>query len=379
MVRVVCTGIGITTSIGAGKDGFWQGVLQHKCGAQPLIRINENNFSKKYAYEISEDFVKEKELGRASALALYTVGEAITDARLISLDNVPLIIGTGLCDFKAYEDSVLTNEYFNCESIATNLNRYLNNTGFSLTISTGCAAGNYAIGYAYDLIKSGQVEVAVAGGSECLANVMFGILDRVNPAEPTCCQPFNAQRKGVLLGEGSAFLILESIDSAKIRKTKIYGEVFGYGLSCDAGHPTAPDKMGLVEAMNKALNDSGCKPEEIDYIAMHGTGTVLNDITETAAVKDVFGSHSYKLATSSIKGMVGHTGGASGAVSTAATFLAMEKEIIPPTIGLTQPDPLCDLDYTPNKCRGHVVNKALINAFGFGGNNCCIVVGRYRG
>lgn len=374
--RVVCTGIGISTSIGIGKEKFWKGVVNTQCGVKPLIRLDEKKFSNKHAYEIEDEFDKEHEMGRASAIAIHTVKEAVSDAGLQGICDAALIVGTGLSDFKGFEDSI-NSDFFNCESISTNVNSEFGFTGPALTISTGCAAANYAMGYAFDLIKNGSVKFAIAGGSECMANVMYGILDRVNMAVPTICQPFDAHRKGVLLGEGAAFLVLESLDSAKKRKAHIYGEILGYGLSCDAGHSTAPDKTGVESAMRKALNDAVCKPEDIDFIAMHGTGTILNDITETQAIKEVFGNHSYKLATSSNKAMVGHTGGASGAVSAVSTLLAMNNKMIPPTINLTEPDEQCDLDYTPNKIRKLNVNKAMINAFGFGGNNCCVILAKY--
>ncbi|MCW8966280.1 MAG: beta-ketoacyl-[acyl-carrier-protein] synthase family protein, partial [Candidatus Pacearchaeota archaeon] len=254
---------------------------------------------------------------------------------------------------------------------------YLNNAGPSLTISTGCASGNHAIGYGFDLIRDGEVKMAIVGGTDCVTSVMYGILDRVNTSTPTCCKPFNAERKGVLLGDGAAFLVLEEISHAIARKAEIYGEIFGYGLSCDAKHPTAPDKEGMANAIRKALRSSKTQISGIDYIAMHGTGTILNDITETEAVKHVFGKYSSKIATSSIKAMTGHTGGASGAVSAVSTFLAIKHGIIPPTIFLNRQDSKCDLNYTPNKCKKAEIKKAVINSFGFGGNNACVVLGAY--
>lgn len=373
-IRVVCTGIGISTSIGLGKSAFWQGIMDTKCGVKLLTRLNEKNYSHKHAYEIEASFDKENEIGRASAMALYTVHEAIMDARVQDKEKMSLVVGTGLGDFREVENS-LNNGFINCESISTNVSGIMALTGPALTISTGCAASNYAIGYAYDQIKNGYIEFAVAGGSDSLSSVMYGVFDRVNMAVPTICQPFDAKRKGVVVGEGAAFLVLESLESAKRRNAYIYGEILGYGLSCDAYHATAPDQLGMERAMSKALNNANVIPKEIDFIAMHGTGTILNDITETRAVKEVFGTHSYTLATSSNKAMVGHTGGASGAVSMVSSFLSMNYKMIPPTINLTNHDDQCDLDYTPNTPRRMNVHKAMVNSFGFGGNNCCIVVG----
>lgn len=378
-VRVVCTGMGIVTSIGLGKDAFWDGILNTRCGAKPLVRLKERQFAKKFSYEMENHFPEEETIGRASAMALYTVREALEEAGIDFSDRVALVSGTGLCDLKGIEDSFETGIFFNCNSISANVSRYIGNTGPSLTISTGCASGNYAIGYGFDLIRDREAEVAIVGGSDCVTAVMYGVLDRVNLSNPTRCQPFDADRKGVLLGDGAAFLVLEDMSRAVARRAKIYGEICGYGLSCDAKHPTAPDKEGMASAMRKALHSSGTEAEEIDYIAMHGTGTILNDITETEAVKHIFGQHSGKLATSSIKAMTGHTGGAAGAVSTVSTFLAMKYGIIPPTILLNRQDPRCDLDYTPNQWKKAEINKAMVNAFGFGGNNCCVIVGSSRG
>jgi 3-oxoacyl-[acyl-carrier-protein] synthase II len=376
-MRVVCTGIGVITSIGLGKDEFWQGILDTKNGVKPLIRLKEKSFAKKFSYEIENTFPEEETLGRASAMALCAVREAIDDAGISHTDGAALVVGTGLCDFKGVEDSFETGAFFNYKNISATISRYIGNTGPSLTISTGCASGNYAIGSGYDLIKGGEVEVAVVGGSDSIASVMYGILDRVNPATPTHCQPFDVNRKGVILGEGAAFLILESLSHAVARKAQIYGEICGYGLSCDAKHPTAPDVEGMSSAIRKALSNSHTKPEAIDYVAMHGTGTILNDLTETEAVKKIFGRHCDRLDTSSIKSMVGHTGGAAGAVSTVATILAMKYRIIPPTISLICQDPQCDLNYTPNHYKKAEINRAVVNAFGFGGNNCCVVLGAY--
>lgn len=380
-MSVVCTGIGVITSIGLGKDAFWQGILEGENGVKPLIRLKEKNFAKKFSYEIENGFPEEEILGRASAMALCAVGEAIDDAGLSYRQTygAAVVAGTGLCDFKGIEDSFDSGVFFNYHHVSANISRYIGNTGPSLTISTGCASSNYAIGYGYDLIESREAEVAIVGGSDSIAAVMYGVLDRVNPATPVRCQPFDAKRKGVILGEGAAFLILESLAHAVDRKAQIYGEVCGYGLSCDARHPTAPDAQGMSSAMRRALTNSQTNPEEIDYVAMHGTGTILNDLTETMAVKKTFGRHCERLDTSSIKSMVGHTGGAAGAVSAVATILAMKHGIIPPTISLTCQDPECDLNYTPNQHKKAKINRAIVNAFGFGGNNCCVVLGAYKG
>ena len=377
--RVVCTGLGIVTSVGTGKEDFWNGILQTKCGAKQLIRLKRNRFSQNRSYEIEEYFPQEEIIGRTSAMALYTVKSALDDALVLDYPKIPLIIGTGLCDFKRIEDSIDSERFLNYKDIGSNICKYIENIGYHLTISSGCASGNYAIGYGYDLISSKETDISVVGGCDCISSVMYGIFDCVNRESPFYCQPFDSNRKGTILGDGAAFLVLESLTRAKQRNAQIYGEITGYGLSCDAKHPTSPDYDGMARAMRAAIDKAQILPENIDYIAMHGTGTKLNDIAETQAVKEVFGSHCYNIATSSIKAMIGHTGGAAGAISCVYTLLSIKHGIIPPTIFLETPDSLCDLDYTPNVWKSIDLKRAMINAFGFGGNNCCVIVGSYEG
>jgi 3-oxoacyl-[acyl-carrier-protein] synthase II len=360
-------------------------MLQTKCGAKPLIRLKKERFSQNRSYEIEECFPQEEIIGRASAMALYTVKLALDDA-LVTVDGyqrdnpeIALIVGTGLCDFKRIEDSIDSNSFLSYTDVCTNICRYIGNIGYNLTLSTGCASGNYAIGYGYDLIRTGETDIAVVGGCDSIASVVYGVFNSVNRENPVYCQPFDANRKGTILGDGAAFLVLESLTRAQHRGVPIYGEITGYGISCDAKHPTSPDHEGMARAMRAAIEKSQLLPENIDYIAMHGTGTQLNDTTETQAVKEVFGPYCYSIPTSSIKAMVGHTGGAAGAVSCVSTLLSIKHGRIPPTIFLESSDPLCDLDYTPNVWKSVNIKRALINSFGFGGHNCCVVVGSYEG
>ena len=377
--RVVCTGMGIATSIGIGKEAYWDGILQLKCGAKRLVRLNPNRFSQNKSYEIDEAFPQEEIIGRTSAMALHTVKSALDDAFIDDYPGIALIIGTGLCDFKKIEDGMDSDRFVNYQDISSNIGKYIENVVHALTISTGCASGNYAIGYGYDLISNEEADIVVAGGCDCITTVMYGVFDCVNREAPIRCQPFDVNRRGTILGDGAAFLVLESLSRAKRRRAPIYGEITGYGLSCDAKHPTSPDPDGMARAMRAAIQRSEILPENIDYISMHGTGTVLNDVAETQAVKEVFGPHSRNLAISSIKAMVGHTGGAAGAVACASALLSIKHGKIPPTIFLESPDPLCDLDYTPNVCKSIPIKRALINSFGFGGNNCCVVVKSFEG
>ncbi|MDR1066364.1 MAG: beta-ketoacyl-[acyl-carrier-protein] synthase family protein [Clostridiales bacterium] len=377
--RVVCTGLGVATSIGIGKENFWDGMTRTKCGAKPLIRLEQNRFAQNRSYEIDEAFPQEETIGRTSAMALHTIKSALTDAFVTDRPEMALIIGTGLCDFKKIEDGMDSGRFVNYKDICSNISERVENVGYGLTISTGCASGNYAVGYGYDLISAEETDIAVAGGCDCVTSVMYGIFDCVNREKPIFCQPFDVNRKGTILGDGAAFLVLESLTRAKRRNAPIYGEIIGYGLSCDAKHPTSPDPDGIARAMRSAIQRSRILPEDIDYIVMHGTGTALNDVAETRAVKEAFGSHSRNMATSSIKAMIGHTGGAAGTVSCVSAFLSIKHGKIPPTIFLESPDSLCDLDYTPNVWRNLRIKRAMINAFGFGGNNCCVVVGSYEG
>ncbi|MDD5584239.1 MAG: beta-ketoacyl-[acyl-carrier-protein] synthase family protein, partial [Candidatus Omnitrophica bacterium] len=249
--------------------------------------------------------------------------------------------------------------------------------GPNYIIPTACAAGNYAIGYAYDLIKSGDTDMMFAGGADAFSRIAFCGFNRLLSAAPQSCQPFDRDRKGMLVGEGAGILILESLESAEQRKASIYGEIIGYGLSCDATHMTTPSYEGIKNAMLNALSQAHISASQVDYLSAHGTGTAANDREECRAIKEVFGQDYKRVAVSSIKSMLGHAMGAASALEAIACCCAVKNDIIPPTINFKVPDPECDIDCVPNIARKKKVSIALNNAFAFGGNNSCLVLKKF--
>jgi len=252
-------------------------------------------------------------------------------------------------------------------------------TGPRTTISTACSSSSTSIGYGFDLIRSGEQDIVVSGGSEALSELTFAGFNSIRAMDPKYCRPFDKNRKGLSLGEGAAILILENYAGAESRGANIYGEVLGYAINSDAYHMTSPDPaaMGMSRVMAAALDVAGLRADQIDYINAHGTATPINDPLETMAIKRVFGkSCADDLAVSSTKSMVGHCLGAAGAIEAVAAILALQRQIVPPTIHLDEPDPECDLDYVPNTSRKQQVRFALSNSFAFGGNNTSVVFGR---
>jgi 3-oxoacyl-[acyl-carrier-protein] synthase II len=248
------------------------------------------------------------------------------------------------------------------------------------TVATACSSSATAIGYALSLIRSGEVDVAIAGGSESLSEVTFGGFNSLRSVDEIFCRPFDLNRKGLSLGEGAAFLVMEEGERARQREAKVYAEILGYGLTGDGNHMTAPDPdgNGAFRAMGEALQDSGVSPEKVDWINAHGTATPANDLAETKAIKNLFGWRAYQIPVSGIKSMVGHCLGAAGAVEAVASILSVKEDRIPPTIHYQTPDPECDLDYVPNQSRSRTVEVALSNSFAFGGNNTVLVFGKWK-
>jgi len=257
-----------------------------------------------------------------------------------------------------------------------------------MAITSACATGLNVIGEAAEMIRRGFVQTAICGGSEAAIlllsvaafNVM-GVLSTRNDEPERACRPFDAQRDGFVIGEGAAILVLERLEDAQARGAKIYGEVIGYGSSADAYHMAAPavDGAGAAQAMRMALSDAGLRPQDVDHINAHGTGTALNDVSETVAIKSVFGAHAYKVAVNSTKSMTGHLMGATGALEAIACLKALETGLIPPTINYEHPDPECDLDYVPSEARPANLRIAMSNSFGLGGHNACLIFRKFEG
>jgi len=251
--------------------------------------------------------------------------------------------------------------------------------GKVLIIPTACAAGNYAIAYGMDLISFGRCDTVLAGGVDPFSRIAFTGFNRMFAAAPERCQPFDKNRKGMVVGEGAAVLVLESLECALDRNAKIYAEILGYGTSCDAHHMTIPSVDGISRVMQNALANACIRPSDVDYISAHGTGTPANDKTECSAIGRVFGNKAKTVPVSSIKSMLGHTMGAASALEAISCVLAVDDGWIPPTINYETPDPECEVNCVPNQSIRASVDIALNNSFAFGGNNACVVFGKYDG
>jgi 3-oxoacyl-[acyl-carrier-protein] synthase II len=269
-------------------------------------------------------------------------------------------------------------EQYPCHVIAAHVASELGLAGPNLVIPTACAAGNYALAHASDAIRHGEAEVMLAGGADAFSRITYTGFARLGAIAPERCQPFDKHRKGMVPGEGAAILVLERRDRAMARGATIYAELVGYGLTCDANHMTAPQGDGAARAMQIAMADAGVRPDEIGYISAHGTGTLINDRVETAAVKQAFGEAAYAVPMSSIKSMLGHTMGAASAIEAAACTLAVRDNRIPPTMNHETADPECDLDYVPNAARDVPLELSMNNAYAFGGNNASVIFRKHR-
>lgn len=394
--RVVITGIGAVTSIGIGRDDFWKNLIAGKSGISEVERFDVSKFTLKRAGEIKdfkpEEFMPKaltRKIGRASQLAIAATKLALDDGSLNigKKNSIGVIIGTTMGEIPSLEiidrfwmekgeDDVYSSSVANYPSnnLSENVGHYFGFSGENLVIPTACAAGNYSIGYAFDLIRTGRKNIMLAGGADPLSRLAFTGFSRLFAMAPEKCRPFDKNRKGMMVGEGAAILIIESLESANERGAKIYAEILGYGLSCDAFSMTIPSEKGLMKVMEKAIKNSGIKKEDVDYISAHGTGTGLNDKTESAAIRKVFGDDAREVLVSSIKSMLGHTMGAASALEAIACSLAIGSGIVPPTINHETPDPECGIDCVPNRSRKKEVNVALNNSFAFGGNNACLAL-----
>ncbi len=333
------------------------------------------------------------EMGRASQFASAAAKLAIADAKLplaaIDPEQAGVSMGTTsgeLNEVERFDDRVVDEELdrigpefirsYPCHVIPGNIAREVGFAGVNMMIPTACTAGNYAIAHAFDVLRSGRADVMLAGGADAFSRITYTGFARLGAIAPDVCRPFDRNRKGMIPGEGAAMLVLEPFSHALKRGARIYAEVVGYGLSCDAHHITAahPNGEGAVRAMEKALSHCGMEPNDISYISAHGTGTPTNDQRETVAVKRVFQEAAYRIPMSSIKSMLGHAMGAASAIEAAVCALAIFHDRIPPTINLEEPDPECDLDYVPNDARAHSVHVAMNNAYAFGGNNSSVIL-----
>jgi 3-oxoacyl-[acyl-carrier-protein] synthase II len=397
---VVITGLGVVTSIGTGVDAFAEGLRAGRSGAKPIGAFDTTGFAHSNACEIT-DFEPEAwlreltpdELGRAAQFAVAGSRMAVADAGLAEEDVQArrTLVSIGTTDGESRDLDYLTRlQVTEGEDrldpvvarrvwpgrLSAGIVRELGLEDVeTVTVPTACAAGNYAVGYGYDAISSGDVEMALCGGADALCRKTFTGFYRLGTIAPDVCRPFDADRQGILTGEGAGILLMESLESALARGARIYAEVLGYGLSCDASHPVAPDRDSIARCISAAHRNAGIVPSDVDFISAHGTGTKANDVTEVGAIRQVFGDDLPR--TVSIKSMIGHTMGAASALASAACSLALKEGFIPPTINHRTTDPECAVDCVPNEAVEAELKVVQNNGLAFGGNNAVLVLGRW--
>lgn len=409
--RVVVTGLGVVSPIGAGKEAFWKSLIAGISGVSTISFFDASAYPTQIAAEVKDfnptDFIEPKEsrrMDRFSQFAVVAAGMALKDAGLskesIDPDRAGVVIGSGIGGLATLEEQhkLLLNQgprrvspflipMMICNMAAGHVSIFYGLKGPNTCVVTACASGTHSIGDAFELIRRGSAEVCVAGGAEAaitpLSLAGFAAMKALSSrnSEPAkASRPFDSTRDGFVIGEGAGIVILEDLDSALARGAHIYAEVLGYGMSADAFHITAPNKEGdgAVRAMKGALADADLAPETVDYINAHGTSTLYNDRIESLAIKKVFGQHAYRMAVSSTKSMTGHLLGAAGGLEAVASVLAIDRGSIPPTINYEYPDPDCDLNYTPNKTVEREINTVMSNSFGFGGQNAVLLFKKYQ-
>ncbi len=410
--RVVVTGLGLVIPTGIGVKTAWENICHGRSGIGPLTRFDPNGFETKIAGEVKgfnpEDYIEKKEIKKMDLFIQYALAatkEAIEDAELkITPENserIGVIVGTGLGGLPTIEKyhKILLEKGpgrispFFIPMLIANLASgqiaiQFGIKGPNICVVTACATGAHCIGDAFRAILYGDADVIIAGGTEANItpltiggfNAMKALSTR-NDEPEKACRPFEKNRDGFVVAEGAGVLILEELGFAMRRNAKIYAELIGYGYTGDAYHITAPppDGDGAARCMLMAIRDAGLEPEEVEYINAHGTSTPLNDVTETIAIKRVFGEYAKKIPISATKSMTGHLLGAAGSTEAIFTVLSIRDGILPPTINYEEPDPECDLDYVPNVARKKDVNIAISNAFGFGGTNATLVFKKFLG
>jgi nodulation protein E len=400
--RVVVTGLGAITPLGHTVPIYWDNLKQGASGLGRITAQGWEELNQKVAGEVKDyDPLKHFEdrelstLDRFSQFALIAAREAIAQSGLVFDRPLSLrtatILGTGVGGQNTLDDAFrriylekkqrlfpLSIPRMMANAPASQVSMRHGLRGPAFVVVSACASATHAMGLAFQMVRSGAVDCAVTGGTE--ACVSFGTLrgwEAMRVMAPDMCRPFSKDRKGLILGEGAAVFVLESLDRARARGAQIFGEIVGFGMTADAADLTAPDIDGMSRAMTGALDDGGLKPQDIQYVNAHGTGTAVNDETETKALHQVFGEHAKKLAVSSTKSMIGHALGAAGALEMVAMLMAIREDIAPPTIGYLGPDAACDLDYVPNKARPMKIDAAISNSFAFGGLNAVLAAKKF--
>jgi nodulation protein E len=400
--RVVVTGLGAITPLGHTVPVYWEKLKQGASGLGAITAQGWEELNQKIAGEVKDydplKYFEDRELStldRFSQFALIAAREAIAQSGIVFDRPLSLrtatIIGTGVGGQNTLDDAFrriylekkqrlfpLSIPRMMANAPASQISMQHGLRGPAFVVVSACASATHAMGLAFHMVRSGMVDCAVTGGTE--ACVSFGTVrgwEAMRVMAPDMCRPFSKDRKGLILGEGAAVFVLESLEHARARGAQIFGEIVGFGMTADAADLTAPDIDGMSRAMIGALDDAGLKPQDIQYVNAHGTGTAINDETETKALHQVFGEHARKLAVSSTKSMIGHALGAAGALEMVATLLAIREDIAPPTVGYLGPDPACDLDYVPNTARPMKIDVAISNSFAFGGLNAVLAAKKF--
>ncbi len=409
--RVVITGAGVVHSLGTELEEFWENIKAGKSGISKIENFDAADFPSQIGAELKDfdpgDYIERKEAKRLALYSQYAIVSAMKALENAGLeitdeiaDRTGVIVGSGIGGIEVFEEQVerlhsrgprRVSPFFIPMMIsnmaAGNVAIYSGAKGPNMNTVTACASATTAIGEAFETIKRGAADIMIAGGTEASitpsAVAGFGnmkALSTRNDEPEKASRPFDKDRDGFVIGEGAGIMILETLESAKKRGANIIAEVVGYGASGDAYHITspAPEGEGAVRAMKAAVDRAGMKPEEINYINAHGTSTPLNDQYESTAIKKLFGDHAYKLKVSSTKSMTGHLLGAAGGVEAIISAMAVKENVVPPTMNFEEGGEGCDLDYQPNKAGEAEINAALSNSFGFGGQNACIVIKKYK-
>ncbi|HEY1251362.1 MAG TPA: beta-ketoacyl-[acyl-carrier-protein] synthase family protein [Thermoanaerobaculia bacterium] len=400
--RVVITGLGAVTSIGASLAEFWKNLLAGTCGIGPFSLFDASTYRTQTAAqvpEIPDGFLtpaERRRMSRADRMGVAAAREALGGAGLDVAREDPTRIGvilgggtSGLIDSEAFFQRHLAGRKARPSKVLNHLPDSITDRvaqrfgleGIKSTITTACSSSANAMGYAFDAIAAGLADVVVTGGSDVLARLTYGGFNSLRSVDPDPCRPFDRERRGLSIGEAAGILVFEEEERARRRGAPVVAEFRGYGVTSDAFHMTAPDPSGVAggRTVRAALADAGVEPEEVDYVNAHGTATPQNDSAETAALKAALGERAARIPVSSIKSMIGHCLCASGAIEAVATALTVRDGKVPPTIHYENPDPACDLDYVPNEARDAEVRVALSNSFAFGGNSSVVVLSRYDG
>jgi 3-oxoacyl-[acyl-carrier-protein] synthase II len=391
--RVAVTGLGVVSSIGTGVADYAAGLRAGRGGARPISVFDTEGFAHSVGCEVVGFEPRRwvtgqpvEHLGRAAQFSVAAAKMAVADAGLTDFGRAMVCLGTtdggGDAGERVAEHVVRDTEVpadlprqVPAATLPIAVARELGLSDVDIaTVATACAAGNYAIGNGFDAIAAGDVDVALCGGADAMCRMTFTGFYRLGAVDPELCRPFDVNRKGILTGEGAGVLVLEPLDRAVARGARVYAEVLGYGLNCDAAHPVAPDRDSVAACMRLALDDAGVTPDQVDLISAHGTGTKANDSTECGAIHDVFGTAPPR--TVSVKSMLGHTMGAASALSAIACVLAITEGFVPPTVNHVETDPACGIDCVPNESVPADLRVVQNNALAFGGNNSVVLFGR---